>query len=112
MSGANEYKSVEEPRLDLARVMRNKSRRSFLAMGIGAAAGFAGCKWLTSRPDVGGVPYPLRRALEFNETVSESYFDEARLAPTFPRQMARELRVNGGEGLPATSILLPGSCKS
>lgn len=100
MSGTNEHKFVEEPGLDIARVMRNKSRRSFLAMGIGAAAGFAGCKWLTSRPDVGGVPYPLRRALEFNETVSESYFDEARLAPTFPRQMAREPRVNGGEGLP------------
>src|SRR5262245_18933861 len=83
------------------RALRNKSRRSFLAMGIGAAAGFAGWKWLRTRPELGGVPYPLRRTLEFNERLAQSYFDETRLAPTFPREMAREPRVNGGEGLPA-----------
>jgi len=101
MSGTNErHEPVDESGLDVARVMRNKSRRSFLVMGISAAAGLAGWKWLTTRPEVGAVPYPLRRALEFNETLSESYFEEARLARTFPREMAREPRLNGGEGLP------------
>jgi len=100
MSGTNgRYEPVDEPGLAVARLMRTKSRRSFLMMGVSAAAALAGWKWLTTRPEVGDVPYPLRRALEFNETFSESYFEEARLAPTFPREMAREPRVNGEEGL-------------
>jgi DMSO/TMAO reductase YedYZ molybdopterin-dependent catalytic subunit len=101
MSGANKHREpVGERDLEIARVMRGKSRRGFLIMGISATAGFAGWTWLTTRPELGGLPYPLRRALEFNERIAESYFKAARLAPTFPREMAREPRVNGGEGLP------------
>jgi DMSO/TMAO reductase YedYZ molybdopterin-dependent catalytic subunit len=95
------HQPVNDRDLDVARVMRNKSRRSFLLLGIGATAGFAGWNWLTTRSGVGGVPYPLRRALEFNETLAETAFKATRLAPTFPREMAREPRVNGGEGLPS-----------
>ena len=87
--------------LDVEREMHRKSRRSFLMLGISATAGFAGWTWLTTRPEVGGLPYPLRRALELNEKLAERYFKEARLAPTFPREMAREPRVNGAEGLPS-----------
>ena len=102
MSGTNKrHEPVNEHDLNVARVMRNKSRRSFLVMGISAMAGFAGWKWLTARPEAGSLSYPLRRTLEFNERLAKSYFDETRLAPTFPREMAREPRVNGGEGLPA-----------
>jgi DMSO/TMAO reductase YedYZ molybdopterin-dependent catalytic subunit len=101
MSDATPHEPVDERDLDVARLMHKKSRRSFLVLGISAAAGFAGWKWLTTRPEIGGRPYPLRRALEFNETLAKSYFKETRLAPTFPRDMAREPRVNGGEGLPA-----------
>jgi DMSO/TMAO reductase YedYZ molybdopterin-dependent catalytic subunit len=88
--------------LTVAQQMRDKSRRSFLVVGISAAAGFAGWKWLTTRPAVGGLSYPLRDVLEFNERVAAGYFEGQRLAPTFPREMAREPRVNGGEGLSAT----------
>lgn len=80
---------------------RNRSRRSFLALGLGAAAGLAGWEWLTSRPEVGGLPYPLRTGLEFNRRVAERYFRSTALAPTYPPAMAREARVNGGEGLSA-----------
>src|SRR5258705_5514587 len=63
MSGTSErHEPVDEPGLAVARVMRNKSRRSFLVMGISAAAGLAGLKWLTTRPRVREVTYPLRRA--------------------------------------------------
>src|SRR5438874_6672505 len=102
MSGSDaRHEPVDEDDLNVARAMRKQSRRSFLALGASAAAGFAGWTWLTTRPEIGGRPYPLRRALQFNERLAESYFEEARLAPTFPRAMAREPRVNGGEGLPA-----------
>jgi DMSO/TMAO reductase YedYZ molybdopterin-dependent catalytic subunit len=101
MSDTARHEPVDERDLDVARMMHKKSRRSFLELGISAATGFAGWKWLTTRPEIGGRPYPLRRALEFNETLAKSYFKETRLAPTFPRDMAREPRVNGEEGLPA-----------
>ena len=102
MSGTNKrHVPVNQRDLDVTREMRSKSRRSFLVLGLSATAGFAGWKWLTTRLDVGGLPYPLRRALEFNETLAERYFDATRLAPTYPRAMAREPRVNGGEGLPS-----------
>jgi len=90
---------VDEDDPSFERTMRRRSRRSFLTMGIGAAAAFAGWKWLRTRPGAGEVPYPLRRMLEFNEKLAESYFTDSRLAPTFPREMAREPRVNGDEGL-------------
>jgi DMSO/TMAO reductase YedYZ molybdopterin-dependent catalytic subunit len=87
--------------MDVARLVRKTSRRSFLALGASAAVGFAGWEWLTARSRAGGLPYPLRRMLEFNEAVAERYFDDTRLAPTFPRAMAREPRLNGDEGLSA-----------
>ena len=33
-------------------------------MGIGAAAGFAGWKWLTARPEGADLPRPLRALAE------------------------------------------------
>ena len=84
---------------DVERAMHRKSRRSFLGLGFGAAAAFASWEWLKTRPQEGGVPYPLRRVLEFNERLAETYFSEARLAPGFPRALAREPRVNGTEGM-------------
>lgn len=101
MKAANgRHEPVSDPDLDVARTMRDRSRRSFLMLGLCAAAGLAGWDWLTTRSRVGGVPYPLRRVLEFNEALAERYFEETRLAPTFPRAMAREPRVNGDVGLP------------
>lgn len=84
---------------DVERAMRRKSRRSFLGLGAGAVAALAGWEWLTTRPREGGVPYPLRRVLELNERLASAYFSDTRLAPTFPRELAREPRVNGTEGM-------------
>ena len=84
---------------DVERIMRRRSRRSFLTLGLSAAAGLAGWEWLKTRPQEGGVPYPIRRVLEVNERLAEAYFNEARLSPTYPREMAREPRVNGEEGM-------------
>jgi DMSO/TMAO reductase YedYZ molybdopterin-dependent catalytic subunit len=93
--------SINTDDLKVAREMRNKSRRSFLVMIVSAAAGFAGWEWLTTRPKVGDLSSPLRRTLEFNGKLAESYFKGGRLTPTFPRELAREPRLTGNEGLPA-----------
>lgn len=96
MSDADDSGATDDA---VRREINSRSRRSFLALGVAAAGGFAGWKWLTSRPGADGIPYPLRRAHEFNEKLTAAYFDDARLAPTFARSLAREPRVNGGEGM-------------
>lgn len=82
------------------REMSRRSRRSFLALGIAAAGGVAGWRWLQSSADADGIRAPLRAAHEFNARLSNAYFSNARLAPTFAPELAREPRVNGRDGLP------------
>jgi DMSO/TMAO reductase YedYZ molybdopterin-dependent catalytic subunit len=84
---------------DAAQEMRRRSRRSFLVLGLGAVAGIAGWEWLVTRPRIGDTPYPLRWALEFNEAIAGRYFSDAHHSATYPRELAREPRVNGGEGM-------------
>ena len=83
------------------RQIRRLTRRSFL-WGAGAGlAGLAGWYWLRTRAEDGGVAWPFRRALEFNEQLSQGYFRPTRLAPTFAPELAREPRLNGDIGLGA-----------
>lgn len=81
------------------REIRRLSRRSFAWGAVGLAAGWTGWRWLTTRPDDAGIPWPFRRALERNEALWRGYFSPARLAPTFPRARTTDLRVNGNLGL-------------
>jgi DMSO/TMAO reductase YedYZ molybdopterin-dependent catalytic subunit len=80
--------------------MRRLTRRSFM---VGAAAGLAGLGawgWLTRRTEEGGLPWPLRRALRFNEGLAEALGAPGRLAPTFPAEAAQgPARTNGLVGL-------------
>ena len=75
------------------------SRRSFLwgALAVGATVG--GVKWIGSRRAEDGVPWPLRRGLQNNEAFWRDVSAQSKLSPTYPRARAREIRVNGGEGM-------------
>jgi hypothetical protein len=77
------------------REMGRMTRRSFGFGALGAAAGFGGLGWLATREPADGQPWPLRRALEFNERIGSALFSEARLAPTFDAELARDPKVNG-----------------
>ena len=79
--------------------IRRLTRRSFAAGAVSALAGAAGVGWLASRPGEDGVPWPLRRVLEFNEQVAQKVFSPRRLAPEFSAAEAVEPRVNGHVGL-------------
>ncbi len=92
---ANIVSSDEMIRREISR----RSRRGFLALGAAAIAGYGGWRWLKSRPEIDGIPSPLRASHEFNERLFGSYFSSSRLAPEFPRERASEPRVNGGEGM-------------
>lgn len=80
--------------------LKARTRRSFLVLGGGAVAGVAGWKWLRSRETDGGVSYPFRRALRWNEKVARGYFDPNHRAREYPASAAAaEPRENGDIGL-------------
>ena len=66
-----------------------------------ALAGVGGWRWLVTRSDLGGLPWPLRRVLEFDERLARGLFRPSRLSPQFPRSAARTPRTNGSIGLGA-----------
>ncbi len=82
-----------EPRL------RRFSRRGFAVGGVAVLAGFAGWKWLVTRSEEDGLPWPLRRVLRFNERLAQAAFRTSSKSPEFRRSAAQEPRVNGEIGL-------------
>jgi len=84
---------------ELNREVRRMSRRGFLTMAVAAGAAYGAWKWLGTRPLDGGVPWPLRRALETNEALAMAYFSRGRLSPTFAPSRITKPRVNGNLGL-------------
>jgi DMSO/TMAO reductase YedYZ molybdopterin-dependent catalytic subunit len=80
--------------------LRRLTRRSFALGAASALAGLAGWGWLTTATREDGLPWPLRRALRFNQWLAQGSFSPARLAPTFPDEAVQGLaRVNGMVGL-------------
>ncbi len=80
-------------------LMRQKSRRSFLGMGVGIAAGFEVFRWLTSRREIDAVPWPFRNTLELNEQLARDYFKTGILSPAFDPSQVSADQVNGYIGL-------------
>ena len=80
--------------------MRRLTRRGFVIGGLTALAGFGAWRWLTTASPEGGLPWPLRRALRFNQGLGESLFSSRQLAPTFPDASVQgSPRTNGLVGL-------------
>ena len=79
--------------------LRRMTRRGFAAGGLAVAAGYLGWRWVVTRGEEGGLPWPLRRVLELDERVSRALSRPSRLSPEFPRAAARMPRVNGSIGL-------------
>jgi DMSO/TMAO reductase YedYZ molybdopterin-dependent catalytic subunit len=84
---------------DVQREIGRMTRRSFTVGAAAAGAGLLGWLGVRSAATEGGIPWPLRRALEFNETLSSAAFDDGRLAADFGRTRATQPRVNGRIGL-------------
>ncbi|MEZ5333697.1 MAG: molybdopterin-dependent oxidoreductase [Thermoanaerobaculia bacterium] len=95
--GRKGRKSAGDAEVD--RRLARLTRRGFVTMGVTAAAGYAGWRWLDSRPTEGGLPWPLRRAHEANRALWERLYDPDRTVPTYPPSRIQSLRVNGGHGL-------------
>ena len=86
---------------DLERRVRRMTRRGFAWGGAAAVAGWAGWRWLVTRSDEGGLPWPLRRVLELDERVarglSRDFAALARIPPLggadAPRQRLDRARI-------------------
>ncbi len=77
-----------------------RSRRAFLIAGAAAVAGGGFWKWLKDQPEIDGLSWPLRKALEFNARISRGLFRERALAPEFETSKAvSSFRRNGDIGL-------------
>jgi DMSO/TMAO reductase YedYZ molybdopterin-dependent catalytic subunit len=84
---------------DVDREMRRRTRRSFLVGGAAAAAGAGVWEWLRTRPEDGGLAWPLRRVLHANEKIARGYFSDGHLARTCDPAKSAMPRANGDEGL-------------
>lgn len=93
---ATKSKSPLTPEQELAR----RTRRSFLALGAGAAVAAGGWFWLNAEPMDNEIPRTLRQVLGFNEkVVSTALFSDAHLVKTFPASAVGKLKVNGEIGM-------------
>jgi DMSO/TMAO reductase YedYZ molybdopterin-dependent catalytic subunit len=79
--------------------MRRLTRRSFATGAAASLAGLAAWGWLRTREADDGIPWPLRRVLQWNEKLARAYSRPSRLAPTFAANVARMPRANGNIGL-------------
>jgi DMSO/TMAO reductase YedYZ molybdopterin-dependent catalytic subunit len=84
---------------DADRELKRLTRRGFITMAAAAGAGYAGWKWLRTRERDGGLEWPLRKALQANESLAETYFSRARLSPNFRLSDVTRARLNGRIGL-------------
>lgn len=84
--------------------MRRLTRRGFITGGAAALAGLGAWRWLSTARDDGGLAWPLRRVIRFNEGLAERLFSANRMAPTFAEEKVQgPARTNGLVGL-ATDI--------
>ncbi len=82
-----------------------RTRRSFVAGGVAAAAGYGIWHWINNSPPVGRLQTVLRRSLLLNAGFDRRFFDERGLAPEYPLSQAVDLRLNGVVGLAQEMVL-------
>jgi DMSO/TMAO reductase YedYZ molybdopterin-dependent catalytic subunit len=87
------------PNDEAARQMRRLTRRSFVVGGAASLFGLGAWAWLGNSRHEDGIPWPLRRALEANESLARTFLSSSGMAPEFDAALAGEPRVNGRHGL-------------
>lgn len=87
--------SEQDPKQQMTRL----SRRGFLWGAVAVAFGFEGIRYLNTRTQEAGLPWPFRRALALNEDLAEDYFSNYSLAKEYSPNQAKVPKENGGYGL-------------
>lgn len=92
---SNEWLSEQEAAFRSKRL----SRRSFLVAAASGVAAFSAWEWIRTRPTEDGIPWPLRKALKFNEGIAGTLSSSSILSKEFPLAAARMPKANGVIGL-------------
>src|ERR1019366_9378925 len=82
--------------------LSSHTRRSFIALGVGAVAAAGAWELLNRAPIEDGdlIPAPLRRVLGFNErVVRKALYSESHLVRTYPASAVGKIKVNGEIGM-------------
>ncbi|HWE50574.1 MAG TPA: molybdopterin-dependent oxidoreductase [Bryobacteraceae bacterium] len=80
--------------------LKQRTRRSFIGLGAGAAVAVAGVYWLKDQPDADGIPLALRNVLGLNEkVVRAALFSDGHLVKTYPASAIGKLKKNGDIGM-------------
>src|SRR4051812_37535139 len=97
----NEHRHLELslPDEEASRLIRNKSRRSFLAGGLAALGAVGAYEWITHASAEGEVPWPQRRVLDLNGRLSEEYLSDKHLMATYPPDQTGGVKPNGNYGM-------------
>ncbi len=95
MNSKTPRREPPDPVLEIA----GRTRRAFLTGGLAAVGGVAGFRWIAGSKRDGDIPAPLRHSLEWQERLSQAYFQPTRLAREFPLDAGQIPRVNGELGL-------------
>ncbi|MCU0450145.1 MAG: molybdopterin-dependent oxidoreductase [Bernardetiaceae bacterium] len=89
---------------DVQKISRRKTLKAFASFFALLGGGAAGLQWLASQPldggIRGGIPQPLRQALDQNEKIFRPLYSPEHLVQEYPKSAAAaEPRVNGDVGL-------------
>jgi DMSO/TMAO reductase YedYZ molybdopterin-dependent catalytic subunit len=80
--------------------IRNRTLISFVVFGLLIVVAIVLWKWLNHQPQEQGAIKPLRKVLNYNETVFNNFLSNDHLAKTFPASAAvKKVRVNGNVGM-------------
>ena len=97
----SQSKEPKLPESDLPEsAIRRRMIKSFGWFALAAAVPLGVYEWITNSPKLLGAKKPLRRVLDANEAIAQTYFGNANLVKTFPVEAAvKNARVNGYDGI-------------
>jgi DMSO/TMAO reductase YedYZ molybdopterin-dependent catalytic subunit len=91
---------VTNPKNSPEREISRRTRRSFIVLGAGAAAGVAGWVGINHGEEADGIPPLFRSVLGFNEKVVRStLYGNTHLVKTYPASAIGTIKANGDAGL-------------
>jgi len=91
--------AVHETDAEILAASRKRTRRSFAAAVLSAAAGYGVYRWIEGGPIPARQSPALRSAMQTEEALSKAIFNDRALAPTYPLSRAEKPRTNGFIGL-------------
>lgn len=89
----------EEVAKEIKRQLNEKIKFSFFLVFFVFIIILAVFMYISNEEKDGELPNTLRKAHEFNEKVTKTYFNPAKLAPTFDKALAAEMKPNGDIGM-------------